>query len=71
MEIFGAIEVGCGLLIYMNDSPNAKHCTGTLKALVGNVAKKILVPISSTPKPITESTGLLIHVDNVLSCIGG
>eukprot|EP00957_Ditylum_brightwellii_P173698 13224798-Ditylum_brightwellii.AAC.1 len=71
MEVAAGIEVGCGLLRHMSDGPNAKHFTGGLTILVGNVVKKILVPISSTPKPITESVDLLIHVDNVLSCIGG
>eukprot|EP00957_Ditylum_brightwellii_P013383 1010634-Ditylum_brightwellii.AAC.1 len=71
MEIVGSIEVGCGLLRHMSDSPNKKHFTGGLKILVDNAVKKILVPISSTPKPITDSADLLVHVDNVLSCIGG
>eukprot|EP00957_Ditylum_brightwellii_P137306 10467741-Ditylum_brightwellii.AAC.1 len=72
MEVVGGVEVGCGLLRHMSDSPNAKHSTGGLKILVGNVMKKILVSISSTPKSIiTQSADLLVHVDNVLSCIGG
>eukprot|EP00957_Ditylum_brightwellii_P080646 6133660-Ditylum_brightwellii.AAC.1 len=71
MEVVGGIEVGCGILRHMCDSPNAKHLTKGLKILCGNVVKKILVPISSTPKSITESMDLLVHVDNILSCIGG
>eukprot|EP00957_Ditylum_brightwellii_P099771 7600180-Ditylum_brightwellii.AAC.1 len=55
----------------MSNSPNTKHVTGGLKVLVGNVVKKILVPISSTSKPITEKADLLVHVYNVLSCVGG
>ena len=49
VEVVGGIEVGCGLLRHMSDSPNAKHFAGGLKIFVGNVVKKILVPISSTP----------------------
>eukprot|EP00957_Ditylum_brightwellii_P150286 11445072-Ditylum_brightwellii.AAC.1 len=71
MEVVGGVEVGCGILRHMSNSPNAKHFTGGLKVLVGNIVKKLFVPISSTPKPITQSTDLLVHVDNVLSCIGG
>eukprot|EP00957_Ditylum_brightwellii_P084714 6441075-Ditylum_brightwellii.AAC.1 len=71
MEVVGSVEVGYGLLRHTSDSPNTKRFTGGLEILVGNVVKTILVPISSTPKPITQSTDLLVHVDNVLSCIGG
>eukprot|EP00957_Ditylum_brightwellii_P016080 1211312-Ditylum_brightwellii.AAC.1 len=71
MEVVGGIEVGCDLLRHMSDSLNAKHFTGGLKILVGNAVKKIRVSISSTPKPNTESADLLVHVDNVLSCIDG
>eukprot|EP00957_Ditylum_brightwellii_P080647 6133661-Ditylum_brightwellii.AAC.1 len=70
MEVVGGIEVGCGILRHMSDSPYIKYFTGGLKILVDNVEKMILVPIFSTPMPMTDSTDLLVHDDYVLSYIG-